>query len=50
MLTPPLSLELGRGEIAQRGVDTLVHVNVIHSASFGNRENLPNPLIASSIT
>jgi hypothetical protein len=29
MLTAPLFLELGRREVAQRGVDTLVHVDVV---------------------
>ena len=29
MLASPLSLELGRSEVHQRGMDTLVHVNVI---------------------
>jgi len=32
VLTVPLLLEFGWGEIAQRGIDTLVHVNLVEEA------------------
>ncbi len=40
MLLTPLGLELGRGEIPQRRMDPLVHIDVVQKAP-----NLPGPLI-----
>jgi hypothetical protein len=33
MLLPPLGLEFGWGEIAQRGMDPLMHIHVIQEAA-----------------